>query len=313
MNSITQDINFKQSVIKYSYKHGVTAASIVYKLHRKTIYRWREKYDGTLKSLAKKSRRPHRSPNAHTESEIKMIKDYKNKNKDTGLVVLWVKLRKAGYTRSVTSLYRMMIKLGIYKKTPSKKKVYEPKAYQQMQYPGQRVQVDVKYVPMKCLTKELKEQGERYYQYTAIDEYTRMRVLWFTKEHSTYESSQFIDEIIKKFPFKIEEIQTDNGFEFTNRLSYNTSIRDRKTLFESKLENLGIRHKLIKPYTPRHNGKVERSHRKDQERFYYKRVFVSFEDFKEKLRHWEAEYNNFPMKPLGWKSPNEKLAEILVA
>ena len=113
-----------------------------------------------------------------------MIKDYKNKNKDTGLVVLWVKLRKAGYTRSVTSLYRMMIKLGIYKKTPSKKKVYEPKAYQQMQYPGQRVQVDVKYVPMKCLTKELKEQGERYFQYTAIDEYTRMRVLWFAKEHS---------------------------------------------------------------------------------------------------------------------------------
>ena len=49
MNSITQDINFKQSVIKYSYKHGVTAASIVYKLHRKTIYRWREKYDGNAR------------------------------------------------------------------------------------------------------------------------------------------------------------------------------------------------------------------------------------------------------------------------
>lgn len=263
MNSITQDINFKQSVIKYSYKHGVTAASIVYKLHRKTIYRWREKYDGTLKSLANKSRRPHRSPNAHTESEIKMIKDYKNKNKDTGLVVLWVKLRKAGYTRSVTSLYRMMIKLGIYKKTPSKKKVYEPKAYQQMQYPGQRVQVDVKYVPMKCLTKELKEQGERYYQYTAIDEYTRMRVLWFTKEHSTYESSQFIDEIIKKFPFKIEEIQTDNGFEFTNRLSWQAFLKDKKTMFENTLEELGLEYKVIKPHTPKQNGRVERSHRKD--------------------------------------------------
>ena len=84
-------------------------------------------------------------------------------------------------------------------------------------------------------------------------------------------------------------------------------------MFEKVLEEKGIKHKLVKPKTPRHNGKVERSHRKDQERFYYKRVFVSFEDFKEKLRHWEAEYNNFPMKPLGWKSPNEKLAEILVA
>ena len=56
MNSITQDIKFKQSVVKYSYKHGVTAATLVYKLHRKTIYRWREKYDGTLKSLVNKSR-----------------------------------------------------------------------------------------------------------------------------------------------------------------------------------------------------------------------------------------------------------------
>ena len=77
-------------------------------------------------------------------------------------------------------------------------------------------------------------------------------------------------------------------------------------MFEKKLEELGIRHKLIKPRTPRHNGKEERSHRKDQERFYYERIFISFEDFKEKLRHWNREYNNFLMKPLGWKSPNEK-------
>ena len=79
-------------------------------------------------------------------------------------------------------------------------------------------------------------------------------------------------------------MQTDNGFEFTNRL--NAQETEKKTMFEKKLEELGIRHKLIKPRTPRHNGKVERSHRKDQERFYYERIFISFEDFKEKLRHW---------------------------
>ena len=311
MNSITQNIKFKQSVIKYSYKNGVTAASLQYKVPRKTVYRWRERYDGTLASLVNKSRKPHRSPRAHTQQEIKLIKDYKNKNKDTGLVVLWVKLRKAGYTRSVTSLYRVMIKIGIYKKAPSKKKVYEPKAYQQMTYPGQRVQVDVKYVPMKCLTEELRKMGERYYQYTAIDEYTRLRVIWFAKEHSTYESSEFAEIIVKKFPFKIEEVQTDNGFEFTNRLSYTTSIRSKKTMFERKLEELGIKHKLIKPYTPRHNGKVERSHRKDQERFYYKKVFYSFEDLVKRGEYWIKEYNNFPMRPLGWLSPREKYLEYI--
>ena len=309
MNSITQDILYKQSVVKYSFKHGVTKAAIKFKMHRKTIYRWREKYDGTAQSLKNKSRRPHSHPNQHTKEEIKLIKNYKNRNKDTGLVVLWIKLRKVGYTRSITSLYRVMQRIGIYRKAPSKKKEYEPKPYEEMRYPGERVQVDVKYVPAKSLTKEVREKDGRYYQYTAIDEYTRKRVLWASKEQSTSASTEFIKVIMKKFPFKIECIQTDNGFEFTNRLNWQGT--KKKTMFESKLEELGIKHKLIKPKTPRHNGKVERSHRKDQERFYYNKVFCSFEDFKNRLKYWEKEYNNFPMKPLKWLSPNEKYLEYI--
>ena len=308
MNSITQDILYKQSVVKYSLKYGVTKAAIKFKMHRKTIYRWREKYDGTAQSLKNKSRRPHSHPNQHTEEEIKMIKNYKYKNKETGIVVLWVKLRRVGYTRSITSLYRVMQRIGIYQKTPSKKKEYEPKPYEEMKYPGERVQIDVKYVPAKSLTKEVKEKEGRYYQYTAIDEYTRQRVLWASKEHSTYASAEFLKIIKKKFKYKIECIQTDNGSEFTNRL---TTYRDKKTLFEKALEEAGIRHKLIKPKTPRHNGKVERSHRKDQERFYYNKIFCSFEDFKNRLKYWEKEYNNFPMKPLKWLSPNEKYLEYI--
>ena len=309
MNSITQDILYKQSVVKYSYRHGVTKAAIKFKMYRKTIYRWREKYDGTVQSLKDKSRRPHSHPNEHTKEEIKLIKDYKYKNKDTGLVVLWIKLQRAGYTRSITSLYRVMQRIGIYNKAPSKKKEYEPKPYEQMRYPGERVQIDVKYVPKKNLTKEVIERDGKYYQYTAIDEYTRKRVLWASKEQSTSASAEFVDIVIKKFPFKVECIQTDNGFEFTNRLhAYETK---RKTMFERKLEELGIKHKLIKPKTPRHNGKVERSHRKDQERFYYNKIFCSFEDFKNRLKYWERVYNDFPMKPLKWLSPNEKYLEYI--
>ena len=296
MNSITQDILYKQSVVKYSYKYGVTKAAIKFKMYRKTIYRWREKYDGTAKSLMNKSRRPHSHPRQHTEEEIKKIKDYKYKNKDTGLVVLWIKLKRAGYTRSITSLYRVMQRLGIYNKAPSKKKEYEPKPYQQMTHPGERVQIDVKYVPLKCLTKEIKERDGRYYQYTAIDEYTRQRVLWASKEHSTYASTEFLKVVQKKLKYKIECVQTDNGFEFTNRL--NSHETNKKTMFEEALKEAGIEHKLI-------------SHRKDQERFYYNKVFCSFEDFKNRLKYWEKEYNNFPMKPLKWLSPNEKYKEYV--
>ena len=308
MNRITQDILFKQSVVEYSLKYGVTKAAIRYKQHRKTIYRWLEKYDGTAKSLVNKSRKPHHHPNEHSAEEITKIKKYRAQNKNEGLVVLWVKLMQNGYTRSISGLFKVMQRIGIYKKTPSKKKEYTPKPYEQMTFPGERVQVDVKYVPTKCLCRELQEQEEEYFQYTAIDEFTRQRVLWASKEHSTYASTQFLEVVMKKFQYPIYCIQTDNGTEFTNRL--NSNMTNKKTMFELKLEELGIEHKLIKPRTPRHNGKVERSHRKDQERFYHNRVFVSFEDFKEKLRHWMREYNNFPMRPLNWLSPNQKLAKF---
>lgn len=273
----------------------------------KTIYRWIERYDGSIESLADKSRRPLSHPNQHTEAEIKLIKDFKRNNKETGLVVLWVKLRAVGYSRTIQGLYHVMRRLGIYEKAPSKKKQPQPKEWVTGNYPGDKVQIDVKYVPEECLTKELKEEGTRLYQYTAIDEYTRLRYIWYTNAHDTYESTIFLERAIKYFPFKIKTIQTDNGFEFTNRLSWNAFTKDKKTMFEKKLKELGKEYKNIEPYTPKQNGKVERSHRKDQERFYYGRKFYSLEDLRNQGKHWLKEYNNFPMKPLKWLSPREYL------
>ena len=306
-NSISQKLKYKQSVIKFSYKYGVTKAAIKYGECRRTIYRWRERYDGTLESLKDKSRRPLSHPNEHTSKEIELIRNYKRNNKETGLVVLWVKLRKAGYTRTIQGLYHVMQRMGIYEKAPSKRKSKQNVEVIPVTYPGEKVQIDVKYVPKECMAKELQEKGEKYYQYTAIDEYTRIRYTWFTNEHSTYMSSEFVKRVVRYYPFKIERIQTDNGFEFTNRLNWNNVIRKKKTMFEMTLEELGIKYKQIKPYTPKENGKVERSHRKDQERFYYGRIFYSLEDLRNRGKEWRKEYNNFPMRPLGWLSPNEFL------
>ena len=261
-NSIAQKLKYKQSIIKFSMKYGVTKASIEFNVNRRTIYRWRERYDGTLESLKDKSRRPHSHPNQHTEEEIKLIKNYKRNNKDTGLVVLWIKLRQAGYTRTIQGLYHVMIRLGIYKKAPSKRKRKQAPEVPIARYPGERVQIDVKYVPKKCMSKELQERGEKFYQYTAIDEYSRLRYTWFTNAHDTYASSEFARRLVKYFPFKIKTIQTDNGFEFTNRLSWQAFLKDKKTMFENTLEELGLEYKVIKPYTPKQNGRVERSYRK---------------------------------------------------
>ena len=198
-----------------------------------------------------------------------------------------------------------MQRMGIYQKAPSKKKESEPNEWVTGEYPGEKVQVDVKYVPKKCMSPELQKIGEKYYQYTAIDEYSRLRYTWFTNAHDTYASSEFARRLVKYFPFKVKTIQTDNGFEFTNRLSWQAFLKDKKTKFEKTLEELGIEYKVIKPHTPKQNGRVERSHRKDQERFYYKRVFWNLEDLRNRGAEWRKEYNNFPMRPLGWLSPNE--------
>lgn len=174
------------------------------------------------------------------------------------------RLRNRGYTRCVESLWRVLRREGLAEQEKPKKK-YKPKPYEQMQYPGQRVQIDVKVVPRSCIADPLL----KLYQYTAIDEYSRYRILGAYAEQSTYSSADFLRRVVTAFQrkgVKVECVQTDNGFEFTNRFS--NSKRDIPTLFEDTAKELGIRHKLIRPYTPRHNGKVERSHREDQKRFY---------------------------------------------
>lgn len=298
MNTVTQTMRYRQALILYANKYGVTKAAIRYKTNRQYIYRWKKRYDGTLQSLADRSHRPNSHPNQHTDDELKLIKDMRRRNPNAGLVVFWVKLRQRGYSRSITGLYRVLkrTKQGAVK-PPNPK--YIPKPYEKMLFPGQRVQIDVKFVPEACLVGEAK--GKKFYQYTAIDEYSRFRYLEAFEEHSTYSSALFLEHLIEKFPFPIQCVQTDNGAEFTKRLL--PAKNPTPTLFEARLKQCGIAHKLIRPYTPRHNGKVERSHRKDNEYFYATHKFYSFDDFKKQLAVHSRNYNKFPMRPLNWKSP----------
>ena len=302
MKSVTQDMMYRQSLIEYSIKNGVTQAAIRYKTNRQYIYRWRKRYDGTLQSLAERSRRPHSHPNQHTQKELALIRNMRRRNLEAGLVVFLVKLMQRGYTRSIPGLYRVLKRMGQMAVKPPNPK-YVPKLYEQMQYPGQRVQIDVKHVPAACLVGEA--EGQKFYQYTAIDEFSRFRFLMAFEEATTFSSAEFLKALVKAFSFKIECIQTDNGFEFTNRFG-----SGRPTLFEASLKQCGIAHKLIKPFTPRHNGKVERSHRKDNEYFYAVRKFFSFHDFKAQLAVHSRNYNNFPMRPLNWFSTNSTLQKF---
>lgn len=162
MNILTSNAHFRQRVIKRSYKYGVTEASKYYRISRQAIYEWRHKYDGkSWKSLIDKSHRPHHHPNEHTQEEKDMILRHYPRYKDD-MIMLWTALRKKGYTRCYASMVRVVnkwIKLEIKKKQAKK-----PQPYQRAAYPGQKVQVDVKFVPTYCIVC-----GQKYYQYTAVD------------------------------------------------------------------------------------------------------------------------------------------------
>jgi len=301
--SITQDLEFRYKVVTFALKYGVIKAAIKYQKTKQFVSFWKCRYDGTVDSLRFRSHKPHHHPNEHTPKEIQLICNVRRRCPEEGLVEFWLRLRGKGYKRTILGMYRAMVRLGYFDKKTKKKK---PKAgiMEPMTRPGEKIQIDVKVVPKKCISSR---DGEKWYQYTAIDEFTRLRYLEGFKEHSTYSSAQFIVHakafFEKKYGFTIECVQTDNGFEFTNRFSKG----NRESLFEQVVRHISIKHKLIRPFTPRHNGKVERSHREDQKRFYEKRSFYSFEDFNKQLKAHLVRSNQMPMRPLGYLSPIQYL------
>ena len=219
MDRIAQEAHARQQFLKYFLGHGdATETAIRYGISRKTLYKWLKRYDGTWQSLMARSKRPHKSPRAHTEEELRHIRRLVKKYHWTDLILAYQDLReKYAYTRSYGGFKRIVRKLAA-AKGDKKKKKRKNKPYQRAAYPGQKVQVDVKFVPSECVV-----DGGKYYQFTAVDECTRWTYRQMYDEHSTYSAEAFLIELIQHCPFLIREIQTDNGTEFTKALISNNA------------------------------------------------------------------------------------------
>ena len=301
---ITEEMRFRQKVVKYAIKYNNNAkAARRYHTSRQQVQRWRKKYDGTVQSLTNKSRRPNSHPNQHTQMELDLIKHKYRYHSHEGYAQVYRKLRDAGYKRTYDSMCRQIrnMKLNVKKKRLSyPKSTYRKKT---ATYPGERVQIDVKYVPNECIG--FASNYSRYYQITAIDEYSRKRYLDLAVENSTYTTSNFLKRLEDKLGFKIKLVQTDNGLEFVN----DSDKTSKKSRFEEYLENMGIEHKRIRPYSPWQNGIVERSHRIDNELFYNKKRFSSYGQMQKAFKRYRTRYNNIARKVLGFKTPNEMVDE----
>jgi transposase len=112
MHSVTQDMRYRQSILEYAQKYGISQASRKYNRSRSYIYFWKARYDGTKESLADRSRRPHSHPNQHRPEELKLIRDMRRRNPNLGMIEFWWRLKKRGYTRRPESLFRVMRTAG---------------------------------------------------------------------------------------------------------------------------------------------------------------------------------------------------------
>lgn len=251
--------------------------------------------------LEPKSTRPRTNPN-ETPIRIKeRIIELRVKTKLCAKKLVW-KLEKENIKISKNAIQKIIKKEGLVRKYRIRKFKYKYVRVPLKQ--GELVEIDIKYVPERI-------NGKRYYQFTAIDCATRWRYLKIYDNYANSDSVDFLETLMKIAKFRIRAIKTDNGPNFTNRyLGYERStdpMNPKLHPLDILCQKHNIIHYLINPGKPAQNGKVERSHRTDQEMFYEQNEFKTLEELKQKIAVWNNQYNDLEHCSLDGKTPNEML------
>ncbi|WP_170428428.1 IS481 family transposase [Ruegeria arenilitoris] len=276
MTNEERDIQRKLRVLQHAEKIGnAPKACRYFGVGKSSFYRWRDAYQKYGEAGLKNAKSIPKNPANQTPTEIVEKVLYLRRKYHFGPIrIVWYLALYHGIKISDAGVYRILKRNGL-NQLPrgTRMRKLHTKRYQK-QVPGHHIQVDVKLLTFKG------KRGEkvRRFQYTAIDEATRVRVLKIYDKHTQANAIDFIDHIIEKFPFRIREVRTDIGHEFQAK-------------FHWHVEDKGIRHAYIKRGTPQLNGKVERSHRSDQQEFYQLLSYKGDVDLEAKLDEWERFYN----------------------
>ncbi len=283
---------------KITIKNMVTASPFSERSIKYWLANYREK---GIDGLENKSRRPKTNPKETSIRTKERIIELRKDSKCCAKKLAW-KLKKEGIKIHYQTIQKIIRKEGLTRKYRTRKIKYK---YVKIPLKiGELVEIDVKYVPDKI-------KNERYYQFTAIDCASRWRHLEVYENISNHSTIKFLKKVISIAPFEIRAIKTDNGSCFTNRytgyLKSSDPFNPRLHVLDLWCAKLGIEHYLIDPGKPAQNGKVERSHRSDQESFYDQSKFKSFEELRYKLKLWNMYYNNLEHWGLNGKTPNQAL------
>ena len=280
-----------------SSPHSVTDVCRHFGISRKTFYKWRKRHlEHGDAGLGDRPSTPLRSPNA-TPPEVVSKVLYLRQTYHFGPGKISAYLNRFHQLSIVTAtVHRILCRHGLNRLPANQKHQQHAKRWKRYEkpQPGHRLQVDVKFL------ERIPGSQKRLYQFTAIDDCTRVRVLKIFDACNQTTAIRFIDEVVKRLPFRILVVQTDNGAEFQSKFHWHLE------------QQLDIRHVYIRPRTPRLNGKVERSHRVDNQEFYQlldkRGISDDIRLFNDKLREWEDYYNfHRPHSALDGQTPYERL------
>lgn len=297
MTDDQREIQRKFRVLQHAEKIGSVSKTCRYfGIAQSSFYRWRAAYRKHGDEGLKNAKTIPKNPANQTPPEIVEKVLHLRRNYHLGPIrIVWYLARYHDISISDAGVYRILRRNGL-NRLPRGTRVRKvhTKRYNK-QVPGHHIQMDVKFLTFKG------KRGEkiRRFQFTAIDDATRVRALKIYDRHTQANAMDFVDYVIEKFPFRIREIRTDNGHEFQAK-------------FHWHVEDKGIRHAYIKPSSPQLNGKVERSHRSDQQEFYQLLSYKGDVDLEAKLEEWERFYNLArPHGAHNGKTPYEALREKL--
>jgi len=292
-----REVQRKLRVLQHAERTGQVSKTCRYfGIGRASFYRWKRAYerDGEV-GLANAKPIPKSSPNQTPLEVEEKVLHLRRKYHLGPERIMWYMARYHAVRMSDATVYRILRRHGLNRlpRGTRVRKIHTRRYNKQV--PGHHIQMDVKFLTL--IGKGGKQV--RRFQYTAIDDATRVRALKIYKRHTQANAIDFVNHIIDKFPFRIQEIRTDNGHEFQAK-------------FHWHVEDLGIRHAYIKPSSPQLNGKVERSHRSDSQEFYQLLTYKGDVDLEERLDEWERFYNfHRPHGAFKGKTPYEALREKL--
>ena len=289
-------IRLKLTVLEYARYVGATKACREFNVPRSSFYRWKQSYEHEGQAgLSRKKPIAYSHPRKTAPEVVEKILELRSTYQIGAIRIAFYLERYHGIMISESTVTRVLRANGMNRlpKTAPRRAIHSKRYAKTV--PGHHVQVDVKFLQLK----DKAGKAVRRYQYTAIDDATRIRALQIFPKHNQACAIQFMDYVIAKFPFRINTVRTDRGHEFQAR-------------FHWHVEDQGIQHVYIKPRTPQLNGKVERSHRTDETEFYQLLTYTDDIDLNSKLAAWENFYNyDRPHLSLHGKTPYEVMRSLL--